>query len=299
MPLHLLFPLASSVLFVFGMMFAKKAISGGASPWTNTVLSNACLAIPWAVFGAIQSDSLPLALWWRAALVGLAFVAGQLFTYLAYQYGDVSVATPILGVKVVVVAILVSLLARERVELRVWWGAILAFLGVAVVQAGAGEHSKGHLTARNAALTVLLALLASLSFSLFDIGLQMWGRQSGVEKFLAAVFASTGVFSCAFLPWVDRPSQLLRLGVMRPMIIGSCLMAVQAISISYALGQFGDAARINIVYALRGLWAVVLAWLLARVFGGAEARHSSSLMLLRLAGAALLTLSVIVALSSG
>ncbi|RLS42546.1 MAG: EamA/RhaT family transporter, partial [Planctomycetota bacterium] len=45
-----------------------------------------------------------------------------------------------------------------------------------------------------------------------------------------------------------------------------------------------------------GLWAVVIAWILARAFGGGEAHHSVRVMLLRLFGAALLTASVIVAL---
>jgi hypothetical protein len=98
---------------------------------------------------------------------------------------------------------------------------------------------------------------------------------------------------------MDGPVRLARLRVLKPLLVGSVLMALQAMSMSYALGRFGDAARINIVYALRGLWAVALAWLLARTFGGAEARHSVTIMLLRLAGAVLLTLSVIVALSAG
>jgi hypothetical protein len=95
---------------------------------------------------------------------------------------------------------------------------------------------------------------------------------------------------------MDRPSRLRELGVLKPLLIGSLLMAVQAMSMTYALGHYGDAARINIVYALRGMWAVALAWLLARVFGGAEARHSVTVMLLRLAGAALLMTAVIIAL---
>jgi drug/metabolite transporter (DMT)-like permease len=297
MPLHLLFPLASSIVFVFGMMFAKKAISGGASPWTNTFLANAWLAVAWAIIGSMQEEVLPVAMWWRAAVTGLAFVAGQLLTYLAFRYGDVSVATPIFGVKVVIVAVLLSVLAREAVEARVWLGAVLATAGVAVVQAGARSPAKTHLTAGHAALTVFLALLAALALSLFDIGLQTWGRELGAGKFLPAVFVCTGVFSCGLLPWIDRPAKLGRLQVIRPLVIGSLLMAMQAMSMSYALGQFGDAARINIVYALRGLWAVALAWLLARTFGGAEARHSMTVMLLRLAGAVLLTLSVFVALS--
>ncbi len=246
----------------------------------------------------MQEEYLPVAVWWRAALVGLAFVAGQLLTYLAFRYGDVSVATPIFGVKVVIVALLLSLLAGEVVHARVWLGAVLATVGVAVVQAGASAPAHSHLTAGHAALTVLLALLASVALSLFDVGLQAWGRQSGAVPFLSAAFVFTGIFSCGLLPWVDRPARLRRLHVLQPLAIGSVLMAVQAMSMSYSLGQFGDAARINIVYALRGLWAVALAWLLARAFGGAEARHSVPIMLLRLAGAGLLTLSVFVALSA-
>jgi drug/metabolite transporter (DMT)-like permease len=297
MPLHLLFPLASSILFVFGMMFAKKAISGGASPWTNTVTSNAWLAATWGAIGAVQGVPLSFAAWWQAALVAAAFVAGQLLTYLAFQYGDVSVATPIFGVKVVIVAIMLSLLGGETVAARVWLGAVLAAVGVAVVQAGARGPASGHLTPGHAVLTVLLALLAAVALSFFDLGMQTWGRQSGAAPFLSAVFLLTGVYSCGFLPWVDGPARLRRLRVLKPLVIGSLLMAVQAMSMSYSLGRFGDAARINIVYALRGLWAVALAWLLARTFGGAEARHSLPVMLLRLAGAVLLTLAVLIALS--
>ena len=80
------------------------------------------------------------------------------------------------------------------------------------------------------------------------------------------------------------------------MVIGTLLMAVQAMSMSYSLSAFGDATRINIVYALRGLWAVILAWALARLFSGHEAQHSGRVMLMRLFGAGLLTASVVVAL---
>jgi steroid 5-alpha reductase family enzyme len=110
------------------------------------------------------------------------------------------------------------------------------------------------------------------------------------------MFAATGVLSCVFLPWVDRPSRLAEKKIVKPLIIGALLMAVQAMSMSYSLSAFGDATRINIVYALRGLWAVVLSWTLARLFGGHEAHHSARVMLMRLFGAVLLTASVIVAL---
>lgn len=274
----------------------------GTSPWTGTFFGNLWLAIIWAIYGISTGELLPVAGWWQAAVIGLTFFLGQLFTYLAFQYGDVSVATPIFGVKVIIVALLAAVLADEPVALRVWGGAVLATIGVALVQAGTGkslQSSDGPSIGRpskSAVLTVILALSAALALSLFDIGLQTWGREWKSHRFLPMMFVWTGLFSCGVLPWVDRPSRLKELKTGRLMLIATLLMALQAMSMSYSLSAYGDATRINIVYALRGLWAVVLAWTLARLFGGREANQTTRVMLLRLLGAGMLTISVIVAL---
>lgn len=175
MPLHLLFPLFSSVVFVIGMMFARQAISRGASPWTGTFLANLWLGISWLSVELSQPGMLPLAGWWQAALVGFSFVLGQLFTYLAFRYGDVSVATPVFGVKVIIVAGLLAWLAGEQISGRIWLGAILATIGVGVIQAGARSTESAELTTRRAVFTIVPALLAAVSLSLFDAGLQIWG----------------------------------------------------------------------------------------------------------------------------
>jgi hypothetical protein len=146
-------------------------------------------------------------------------------------------------------------------------------------------------------LTIGLALLAAVSLSLFDAGLQLWGRRWGAAVFLPAMFVCTGLWSCALLPFADRPRKLIGTPILAPLLIGTLLMAVQAMSMSWSLSRFGDATRINIVYALRGLWAVALARLLSGTFGTAERQHSRSVMLLRLIGAVLLTASVVIALS--
>ena len=297
LPFHLLYPLFSSVVFVIAVMFSKNAISRGSSPWTGTFLSNLWLAIAWGGFGLYQGEMLPVSAWWQAALVALAFVIGLVFTYLAYQHGDISVATPIFGVKVIIVAAMIATLGSETIPARVWMGAFLATLGVGFVQSG--TRSAGHasgLNARKAALTVILALTSATSLSLFDLGLQYWAKSWGPARFLPVMFVATAILSCAFLPWVDRPRRLRELGTFKPMVIGTMLMAVQAMSMSFSMSAYGDATRINIVYALRGLWAVIIAWTLARTFGGREAQHSVRVMLMRLLGAGLLTASVVVAL---
>ena len=116
------------------MLFAKSAIVRGVSPWTGTFLANLWLGLFWLIVGLMQQNVLPLAGWWQAALVAVCFVGGQMFTYLAFQHGDVSVATPIFGVKVIIVAVILAVLAKEAISGRVWTGAALAALGVGFIQ---------------------------------------------------------------------------------------------------------------------------------------------------------------------
>ena len=59
LPFHLLFPLFSSILFVFGMMLAKKAIDGGARPWTGTFLANLWLALVWGLIAIVRGSVIP------------------------------------------------------------------------------------------------------------------------------------------------------------------------------------------------------------------------------------------------
>lgn len=298
MPLHLLFPLFSSVVFVVGMLYGKRAISAGASPWTTTFYSNFWLALAWTVIGAVRGELLPWAAWGEAALIGLTFVLGQMFSFLAFQYGDVSVATPVFGVKVIMVAAMMAVVGDEPVSTRVWIGAALATIGVAVMQIGGRNASAGHVSLGRATATIVLALLSGFSLSVFDVGLQTWGKRWGTASFVPAALMCAGLFSFGFLPWSDRPRKLRTLGVLQPLLIGTLLIALQAMSMSYSLGRYGDATRINIVYALRGLWAVGLSWWLARALQTAEAHVAPRVMLLRLLGAILLTASVVIALWS-
>ncbi|MEZ6041635.1 MAG: hypothetical protein R3C20_14105 [Planctomycetaceae bacterium] len=301
MPLHLLFPLFSSVVFVLGMMLVKRGTTLGVSPWTGTFLGNAWLALFWSVPAFLNGTVAPTEAWGQAAVIGGLFVLGQLFTYLAFQFGDVSVATPVFGVKVLMVALLVSALAGEAVPGRVWIASALATVGVILVQSSGSRSPKSNDSDHPSAtsrfgLTIGMALLAAFCLSLFDVLLKKWGTQWNSREFLPVAFAVTGILSCGFLPWVDRPKNMMQLKALRWIVPGTMLMAMQAVSMSWSLSTYGDATRINIVYALRGLWGVLLAWGTARYFAANEAFLAPGVMLRRLTGAVLLTVAVVVAL---
>ncbi len=279
------------------MMLAKQAIGRGASPWTGTFYGNLWLALIWAAIAICRGEIVPAEAWTDAAIIGLLFVLGQLFTYLAFQLGDVSVATPVLGVKVLMVALLVSLMGQVTVPAIIWVAGALASAGIILIQWRGRSAGSKH---KRTGLTILMALCAALALSLFDVCIQK--RIAGTWNtfaFLPAMFGTAGVLSFGFLPKVDSFKHLRSIGATKWMLGGTVLMATQAMSMCYCLAQFGDAPRINIVYALRGLWGVLLAWLLAKTLRTNEASVGRPIMLRRLAGAVLLTGAVLLAVTGG
>lgn len=295
--LHLLFPLLSSLLFVVAATFAKQATLRGVSPYTATAMSNFLLASCWFAFGCVRGDWLPMAGWFTAVWIAMAFVGGQLSTYLAFRLGDVSLATPVFGVKIIIVAFLSSIVHQSGIELRTWIAAGLATVGVVVMQLGGSSSNAPKLTARRAALAIGFALIAATSLSIFDVGVQMAGKRYGAPTFLVTMFSCVGLLSLTLLPWTDRVETLRKDEAIKPLVIAAVLMAAQAISITYSLAQFGDATRINIVYSLRGLWSVLLAWQLSRWSASPEGHPTKRTLIIRLVGTALLTTAVVVALS--
>lgn len=282
----------SSLLFVFGMLFTSKAIQRGATPYSGTFYSNLCLGIVWIVIGLVHGEVAPKSQWAGAILVGGLFVLGQMFIFVAFRFGDVSVATPIFGVKILFVAILSSIIMGITAKPAIWLSAALATCGIAFVQWSPRGRTGDHRHSRTG-LTVALTLLAATLLSFFDVLLQKWGAASSPLQYLPIVFTSAMLFSCVLIPWVDTLPKLRSIGGLTSIAAGSTLMAIQAMGMCIALAGFGDATRVNIVYALRGIWAVGLAWLLAEFFEGREQFLPRSVMLVRAAGAMLITAAVV------
>lgn len=275
-------------------MSAKQAIVRGASPWTGTFWGNQWLAIFWVLVAVVRGSLCEFDMWLPAAIIGALFVLGQLLTYLAFQVGDVSVATPVFGIKVIVVATLQSLFAAEVISGRIWIAGIMATTGVVLIQWVDSGATK--LDRRKTMLSIVIAGLAAFTLSLFDVSLQAWAKDVNTYDFMPVMFGFVGLFSLVLLPKVDSVSHLKTTRSFRWMLLATILMAMQAFSMCFSLAEFGDAARINIVYALRGLWGVLLAWALAKRLQSGEAELPRIVMVRRLAGAGLLTGAVLIAI---
>lgn len=235
----------------------------------------------------------PASLLWQPAIIGSLFLAGQLFTFLAVDRGDVSVATPVLGIKVLIVPATAPFFVDDELSTRIWISAAIAVIGIAFVQARDGAIERSRILA-----AVGFALLAACCMTLFDLLIQRWAPAWGAGYFLPIAFGFAALFSLPFVRLADRPRELQQPGVPRLLVIGALLMAVQAIGMTVTLGLFGDATRVNIVYSLRGLWGVLLTWVLARRFlvaGDSLTGHRT--MIMRLIGAVLIGVSVVISVT--
>ena len=133
--------------------------------------------------------------------------------------------------------------------------------------------------------------------TLFDLLIQRWAPAWGAGYFLPLTFCFAALYSLVFLPLANRPAELARQDVLALLLGGAFLMALQAIGMTLTLGVFGDATRVNIVYSLRGLWGVLLTWILAHQINTSGSRDSHRTMLMRLLGAALIGISVVVSVT--
>ena len=287
--IHLLMPLGSSVLVILGLLLLKRAQEHGASAWTTMILvcwaSGAVFILLTLLGGTMQ----PVSLWWQPALIGGLYLLGQLLMFSAVKWGDVSIAAPVLGVKVVMVPAVAMLVVDEASSPRIWLAAAVALVGVVFLQLTDATVQRSRVLA-----AVAFSLLAALTMTLFDLLIQRWAPAWGPGFFLPLAFGFSALYSIAFLPLAERPRELSKRDIWLPLLVGSVLMAFQAIGMTLTLAQYGDATRVNIVYSLRGLWGVLLTWLLSERLRITNQLPSNRLMLLRLIGALLIAAAVII-----
>ncbi len=291
-PIHLLMPFCSSVIVVFALLILKRAQVQGVTSWTSVIVVCWASAFVFPLLTVMGGTMQPLSMLWQPAILGALFLTGQLLTFVAVHRGDVSIAAPVLGVKVLMVPAFTPLFVEADLPGRVWIAAAIAVAGVGLVQARDASIDRSRIAA-----SVAFAVLAAVSMTFFDLLIQRWASAWGAGYFLPITFGFAALFSLVFLPWADSPGRLKQIRVVRPLAVGALLMSVQAIGMTLTLGLFGDAARVNIVYSLRGLWGVLLTWIFAHHLGEADSIPSHRVMSTRLAGAALIGASVVIAVA--
>ena len=279
-PVYLFIPLTCGLLYVVSMLALKRAGDFGVGVWRTTFIANwasALIFLPlWFWHGPAP---VPLVMYWQPAVVAVIFLLGQMFMFLAITRGDVSVAAPVMGVKVILVALLSRLLGVGEVPLAWWLGAGLSTVGVALLNfGGGGAH-------RRVGGTVALTAISAALYSMSDVLVQKWAPAWGTGNFFPPMFLLVGIYSFGLLAFARGGLRGIQPGAWRWVGLGAGCNALTNGGIALTLGIWGNATAVNIVYSARGLFSVVLVWWVGHWFTNVERHAGRGVLLARLAGA--------------
>jgi len=296
-PWSLLLPFLAALVFAAGSLCFKRAFRDGANLRRSLAQSNIASGLVFSPLLLLDPQPLDLARLGWPMLAGTLFFAAQWCNFRALGRGDVSVVTPVMGTKVLLVALCGWGLFGFPLTVSHWWAAGLTVLGVLVLSAsewapaatGAGRRRSGTLAA------IGWATASSLGFALNDVVIQRAVPGFGSLNVLAVLFGTLGLESALLWPWLAR-KQTPAPPAARPWLLGAiALTATQGALVTVAIGLSHDATGVNVVYSLRGVWGVVLVWWAGPWFGNTERRDAGGTSLgYRFLGAALILAAVVV-----
>lgn len=278
--------LLCAVLFAAGALVVKRGNQLGIGAWPTTLASNLSTVLGFLTLWPMGGTFPGMARLWEPALVAVLFIAGQGLAFLAFSRGDVSVATPVLGIKIILVTTSVALLIGQMPDLKLWLAALVATAAVVLL-----NRTERHAGGR-AGLTVLLAGGAAACFALFDVLVQKWGPAWGAGRFLPIMMLIVAGLSLALHPLMPRPNLAPLPGAWRWMAAGCALIAVQSTIFVTVILVYQNAAPANVIFSSRGFWSVVLVWVAGHWLQSLEQRHGARVLRWRLAGAGLMSLAI-------
>ncbi|MFP6875156.1 MAG: DMT family transporter [Verrucomicrobiales bacterium] len=285
--MYLLAPLVSALIYPFASLFLKRAIGEGGGLLRTAFISNIvlfCVFLPALLFNQTAPQWSHLG--W-ALLAGLCFFGGQISTFLAIRAGDVSVQAPLMGIKVIFVALFSFFLKPDEVPPLLWLGAALTAIAIFLL---GGASLKALLESSR---TVLWSLVACACFGGSDSLTGYRSADFGRIPFIIVMVTVVAIGSLALVPFFSAPLKSIPRHALNLAMLGGLAIGVQGIILNLSLAFLGQATAMNIVYATRALWGVLLVWLLGHKLGNHEAaQRGHAVMTKRLAGACLLSAAV-------
>jgi drug/metabolite transporter (DMT)-like permease len=300
LPFHILLPLVSAVVYVVAALLLKRASDLGADIWRSTRIINYTSALVastlWLLGGTIPSS----ALWWQPAVAGVLFFAAQVFTLLALNTGDVSVATPVLALKILLVALLSTLLIGDPIGARLWTAAALSSVAIGLLNVSPGQSH------RRVGTTIVLAALGAAGYASFDVLIQKFSPAWGTGRFIPLAMACAAAYSLALRRFDSPRSADLKVGPVPAastphayvpwVAAGAACFAVQGLMFMTSISIYRQATSANVLYSSRGLWSVVAVWGIGHWFTNREQHLGARVLAWRFIGAILLMAAIVMVL---
>jgi drug/metabolite transporter (DMT)-like permease len=280
-------PLMSAAGYAVAALMLKRSMEGERNPWRVVFIVNMVTALVFQSWFFVGDGVLNAAHVGHAVLAGTAFFIGQVLTFIAISRGDVSISTPVLGTKVVFVAIFAHLTGGEKLGPELWVATILTSLALALL-GGEWRANRDRLL-----VSVVFAFLAAIAFAATDVMQQLWVvPEVGYGRFGPVMFLTVATLSLGLVPFFEGSLTAMPRRTVSWAVPGSAVLALQAMGIAYCIGVFHEVTVTNVLYNTRGLWSVALVWVVGHWFANTEREVGAAIMSRRLIGALLLLVAV-------
>jgi drug/metabolite transporter (DMT)-like permease len=282
------FPLIAAFFYAFGALVLKRSSDLGVGLWRTTFVVNLIVAVLFSLLWLLGGPDIDRELLWQPGVIALCLFVGQLSQFLALEKGDVSVAVPVFGLKVVIVAFLTPILAHEAVSGKLWLAAMLSVAGITFLnRKDAGQQPRGLM------VTFIAGGIGAVAFAAFDVLVQMWGPSWGAGRLLPCVFWINGLLSFGLIFRFSAPLSAVPKQAWKWLTGGSVLLGTQSIIFVSTLAVYGKATSANIVYASRGLLSVLLVWMIGHWFMNQEQHLGVKVLRWRMLGAGLMLSAIL------
>ncbi len=285
------FPFFAAILYCGSVTLVKSVSQSGTLSGTSMLVMNNLLSgivfIP-AIFFEAEFPSISII--WQPLIASVFCAIGNIATFICAEKGEVSLMTPIMGIKILIVIMLARVILDIELPHTITIAGAMCCVAVFIM-----GYTKNSLRSPKLGLTISLAMLACASYAACDIFIQKYAPNFTSNAMLSLTSIAMPLSIIPLLPNFvrevkksDRKTLTLGAGSAALMILEMYLMFL---SIS---GEVG-ASLCNILYNTRGLISIVMIYFLGKHFVFLKELSSAS-AIRRCIGALMIMLAVFIVL---
>ncbi|MEM7013715.1 MAG: EamA family transporter, partial [Verrucomicrobiota bacterium] len=169
MPLYLLWPLGCGLFYALSTLFLKRGLVEGARMRQAVHITNIAVGLVVCPLYLFETQPIQWALIWQPFVMSVIFYYAGWLTVLAIRRGDVSLVTPLMGTKVVFVALGCVVFLGEQLPWLLVAAALLTAIGIFTL----GIPDMKRAGAQFGPAT-FLALLSVAMFASCDLMIKEW-----------------------------------------------------------------------------------------------------------------------------
>jgi len=261
-PIEYLLSLGAAFIYALSVLFIKRALAEGAGIMRMTFIFNWMMVFLFAPLVLINGTVHDWSRIWGPLAVSFCLFAAQVLVFMALRKGDVSVQTPVLGTKALLVAIFAFFMGRHTIPVSWWVGSTLSVVAIYFLS----KTRDCPIIRKNTLQTVVLAFFGAAFFGLADVIIEVEAQLFGEFPFLVIAMLGAAVGSFVLVPFFEGRLLDMPKSAFRWQFVGNFLMAAEALMFYIAISFYGKATAANILYSSRGLWSVLIVWTIGHWF---------------------------------